>query len=179
MPLSKILSESVDLSDNFNFTGQLQQNGAGIGETNKPYFRAYNDHTQNIGTAGANIKVENNTVVLDSSSAFNTTNYRFQPQTAGKYIIFGVVTMYSTTSTYRFGDIYIYKNGSQASRGSGLDFSGNYGYRISPFINDIITLNGSSDYVELYVRGYAGGTTAYVEGSSDNTWFGGYFLSST
>ena len=173
---SKIQAESMNLADTYAFTGTV----TGAGESNKPYFRAYCDHTQNIGTAGANTKIEIDTEVLDSAGAYDpTTNYRFTPQTAGKYIIFGAVTMYSTNSTYRFGDIYIYKNGSQVSRGSGTDFSANYGYRIQPYINDIVTLNGSTDYVELYVRGYAGGTTVNVEGSLQNTWFGGYFLSTT
>jgi len=176
MAIDKIQSESINLADNFAFTGTV----TGAGESNKPYFRAYMNGTQNLGTGGTTTKIEMNTEVLDSAGAYDhSTNYRFTPQTAGKYIIFGCVTMYSSNSTYRYGDIYIYKNGSEASRGSGTDFSANYGYRIQPYINDIITFNGSSDYVEIYVRGYAGGTAVNAEGSNSNSWFGGYFLSTT
>ena len=35
MAFSKIIAESMDLTDAYNFTGTLQQNGAGIGGDNK------------------------------------------------------------------------------------------------------------------------------------------------
>ena len=34
MAFSKIIAESMDLSDSYNFTGTLQQNGASIGGVN-------------------------------------------------------------------------------------------------------------------------------------------------
>ena len=40
MAFSKIIAESMDLTDAYNFTGTLQQNGASIGGVNTPYFYA-------------------------------------------------------------------------------------------------------------------------------------------
>ena len=48
MPFNKIIAESMDLTDAYNFTGTLQQNGANIGGANTPYFEAYIGSNQTL-----------------------------------------------------------------------------------------------------------------------------------
>ncbi len=87
MALSKIQSESINLADNFAFTGTV----TGAGGANTPYFLAYrNGNTTQ--TNNTDTKTTLNAETFDSASAFDsTTNYRWTPQTAGKYWIFGQV----------------------------------------------------------------------------------------
>ena len=108
MPLSKIISESVDLSDNFNFTGTLQQNGAGICGDNKPAFYSELSSNQVIGDAG-DVKVQFNTEILDTDNAYdNSSNYRFTVPSGegGKYFIFTGLTIYGTV-VYSVFDCYL------------------------------------------------------------------------
>ena len=88
MAFSKIIAESMDLTDTFNFTGTLQQNGGSIGETNIPYFdvkpssnNAYSDNTSHT--------VILNTVNKDTASGFNNSTYKYTVQSgqAGQYVI--------------------------------------------------------------------------------------------
>ena len=51
MAFSKIIAESMDLTDAYNFTGTLQQNGAGIGGANTPAFSVYLGSSQTISDA--------------------------------------------------------------------------------------------------------------------------------
>ena len=81
MALSKIQSESINLADNFAFTGTV----TGAGESNAPYFQAYRGSSTQSISAGSWTKVQINTEIVDSANAYdNSTNYRFTPQTAAK-----------------------------------------------------------------------------------------------
>ena len=61
--------------------------GAGAGESNDPSFHAYNPQNGNIATS-TNVVISNNTELFDSSSAYDTTTYRFTPQVAGYYFLY-------------------------------------------------------------------------------------------
>ena len=144
----------------------------GVGGVNTPAFLAYNSSAQNI-SGSTYTKVSIDTEVYDTANAFdNSSNYRFTPQTAGKYFVYGAV--YHNWSS-GWGDqqrTAIYKNGSiyaewfNAQNGTG---SGQYG---TLYIATTVVMNGSSDYLELY--GFSNATGASFNGNSEDTYFGAY-----
>jgi hypothetical protein len=179
MAIDKIQSESINLADNFAFTGTV----TGAGESNAPYFEAYQSSNTGYLSNNTYIKVQCNTEVVDSAGAYDsTTNYRFTPQTAGKYFIYGNVRS-NANGNSRLRDAYadIYLNGSRY-RESRVNFADNYTRETNVFTSAIITMNGSSDYVELYsvVNDSSGNNQGYFAGSEGSTTnFGGFLLSTT
>jgi hypothetical protein len=106
---------------------------------NGPVFRAYQSSSQSFG-ANSPTKINLQTEDFDTNSNFSSS--RFTATVAGYYSIFGAVEMSS------FSDrliAIIYKNNSAYSRGSQ---SGAGGY-VSQ-VSDVVYLNGSTDYIELY-----------------------------
>ena len=87
MAIDKIQSESINLADNFAFTGTV----SGAGQNNAPYFHARLGSDQSVGYTGNTTKIALNTEILDSASAYDTSTYRFTPQTAGKYFFYGQI----------------------------------------------------------------------------------------
>lgn len=143
------------------------------GGVNTPAFRATMSASQSV-TAGTLTKVAFNTETFDTDSCYDTTLYRFTPTTAGKYFVYlGIYYDHgggNPTSYYTL----IYKNGSafestyQGQIGTDI---GQYGSGIT--VNSIVTMNGSTDYIEAYGRQI--GTTSATFGSI-NTFFGAYRL---
>jgi hypothetical protein len=139
--------------DTTNIIGTLQNNGAAVGGTNTPAFEAY------LGGSGGQAisdntvtKVEANTEVYDTDSAYDTSTYRFTPQTAGKYLVYGSIQN-EAGSNSELAETFLYfkLNGSNIFETQN-DYSANPGR--SDIINGsiIVDMNGSSDYVELYGR---------------------------
>lgn len=152
----------------------------GISGQNYPAFEAYLSAGQD-STDDANVKVQLDTVILDTDSCFdNTTNYRFTPTVAGKYYVYGSVVGSSTggASTIVHVYSYIYKNGS-AYKFSTIDFRNNYGNQAGPAVSAIIDMNGSTDYLELYGSIDTTSGTPRFNGSSDRrTYLGAYRIGS-
>lgn len=132
---------------------------------NMPAFSAYANATQTI-TTGVFTKVQINTKVFDTATAFDaTTNYRFTPLVAGYYQINGAV-QYASIGTNQLA--MIYKNGTEFYRGF-------QGAAISMSVSGLIYMNGSTDYVELYTYATGGGT---LNSGSVNTFFNGCLVRS-
>jgi hypothetical protein len=144
----------------------------GFGGANTPAFFAYDTSAQSLSD-NVNTKADLATEVLDTDGNFASN--RFTPTTAGKYFLFGkTVAGASTYNKNRNSGVSIYKNGSQ------IDYTETFftpygnttgGTTIAPFISAIIDMNGSSDYVELYVQ------VNSLDGSNiscEKTVFGGY-----
>ena len=119
-------------------------------------------------------KIAFNSEVFDTDSCFDpSSNYRFTPTTSGKYFF---------SAQWGNGDggpraqwISIYKNGSEAFT--------NYFYAqdsstiddFTPTINGIIDMNGSSDYVEFYMKQLIGsGSGVQLVAGDKTTWAYGY-----
>jgi hypothetical protein len=157
---------------------------SGVGQTNTPYFNARLGTDQDIGYTGAYTKIEINTEYFDSAGAFDTSNYRFTPQTAGKYFVFGQCAFETTSSSNNTNNLVatlvaIYKNGSnvayqQIDRGGQLYSA----YKRTMGVSTIVDMNGSSDYLELYGRGNSNnaGSTRVAADSAGSTFFGAYLL---
>jgi hypothetical protein len=186
MALSKIDTNAIaddaidntklDLTSNYAFTGTI----TGAGQNNTPYFLATRDSTaQDIGYTGVFTKLQFNGEIHDSDSAYDhTTNYRFTPQTAGKYAIFLNARLDATVSqnTQPHLRTAIYKNGSttiaqQVFRGSSSQRS----FVISLY--GLVDLNGSTDYIEAfgYSNDVSSGSTELAHGIASSS-FGGYLL---
>jgi len=86
MAFSKIIAESMDLTDAYNFTGTLQQNGASIGGNNKPFFQASRSSDQSLSDSTLTAIVSNQEY-LDTGSLYDTSTGKFTMDStnAGKY----------------------------------------------------------------------------------------------
>jgi len=128
-------------------TEVAQFNANGFKPATLPIFSAYQSSLQAI-TNNSNTKLTMDTETLDTLDDYDTTNYRYTPSVAGYYNIGGRVQM---TPGATAGEVFIwvYKNGSAHIRLAG-----------SPMVNSTfpspassypIYMNGTTDYVELYV----------------------------
>ena len=106
MAIDKIQSESINLADNFAFTGTV----SGAGGDNKPAFYAY----ASSGTAcssGADTKIIFQTEIYDTDGKYDTSNGRFTPTVAGKYFVAAQIMLVSAQDGANYQCI-IKKNGS-------------------------------------------------------------------
>ena len=162
-----------------NVAGTITNSGTatGFGGTNTPAFEAYLGSNTGFLTNNSYVKVQCNTEVYDTDSAYdNSTNYRFTPQTAGKYYVYGAVgTNSNGDDRLRNSYATIYKNGSQY-RDATFNHSGNPGRTDTVFVSAILDMNGSSDYVELYgaVNDNSGSNQGYFLATDKITYFGAY-----
>jgi hypothetical protein len=146
------------LNDSIITQSELATGVAGTG----PAFSAYLNSTQAF-TAGVWTKVQLNAEEWDTNNNFDsTTNYRFTPTVAGYYQINCEVASHASTFS---GANYlsVYKNGSQYK----ISYLSTYG---APTLATLVYLNGSTDYVELYLNI---GTSQNMNASSAYTFMNG------
>lgn len=153
MPLSKIEQSSVN------------SGVAGTGPAFSAYFTGSQTINDNVST-----KVILNNETFDTNSCFDsTTNYRFTPNVAGYYSITGTVYL-STPSNYVTAQLG--KNGSIIKVGAQ---AGNGAYLYGSTVTDTVYLNGTTDYVELYI--YQGtGTSKSLSSGSLYNYFSGFMV---
>ncbi len=169
MAFSKIIAESMDLTDTYAFTGTV----TGAGEANSPAFVAYANANQSISDR-TTTKVAFNAEHLDTDGAYDTSNYKFVVPSggAGKYFLSAGFNSNGSTTT----KVYIYILVNNTATVSSMRFENiKYGDNDS-FIqmNRIVTL-AVADYVEVYVRQEQGSTSSL---QSDGSWFQGFKISS-
>ena len=146
--------------------------GAGAGESNDPSFHAYNPQNGSIATS-TNVVISNNTELFDSSSAYDTSNYRFTPQVAGYYFLYANIRYQSSTTNFDRINLVLNKNGSAilASRNNNRDYS-------TAGVSGIVQANGSSDYFDMQSYQNSGGTIA-ITTAAEYTYFGGFLIKKT
>jgi hypothetical protein len=135
----------------------LTNNGTATGfAANTPAFEAYTTGLQAI-TENAYVKMTFATEVFDTAGAYdNSSNYRFTPQTAGKYFVYAKGT--ADPSSYENGRtaiLKIYKNGSaleytKYDTMTGGNSSADGFTSATPNARAVVDMNGSSDYLEAY-----------------------------
>ena len=142
----------------------VDANGRVAMPNNVVAFSAYQSSAQSI-SSGSWTKVQFQTKEYDTISGFdNTTNYRFQPTVSGYYQIDGRFI----GSTSNITGVSIYKNGT-AYKG------GNWGPNLTASIaSGLVYLNGSTDYVELYV--FVGVSLSGGATTTDGTYFQGALI---
>jgi len=118
-------------------------------------------------------KINVNTEVFDTDGCYdNTTNYRFTPTVAGKYYVYWSCSGIASNNNVINSNVFIYFNGSQyngASIAGNAVMSGGSSTAIAT-----IDFNGSTDYVEFYLKvdassgavradhNFSGGNTTYA-----------------
>ena len=125
----------------------------GFGESNTPYFRAVRSANQTISNL-TDTKVQYDTEDFDSDNAYdNSSNYRFTPQTAGKYYFKHNVLVNSFSGSTGAGYYIqpkIKKNGAVIQQFQAYDFRSG-GKDMYAQCSIIVNMNGSSDYVEAWI----------------------------
>ena len=134
--------------------------------SNGPAFRAYPASSQSIPNA-TDTKIILASEIADSNSNF--ANSRFTPTVAGYYLIKGSVGYAADRLAIA---AYIFKNGSSYSVGVRVNADTYY-----TSVIDILYLNGSTDYVELYTR-QVSGVSSGTDLSSAVTNFSGCLIRS-
>ena len=148
---------------------------------NTPAFHAFISSNQSVSNA-TDTKGQFDTELFDTDNAYdNSTNYRFTPQTSGKYFIYTQIRLDSGSNNdnINYCFVEILKNGSTATS-TILDFrTDRDGRKFTVCSSTILDMNGSTDYVEA--RGNISASyTADLKftGNSDGSlsYFGGYKL---
>jgi hypothetical protein len=126
---------------------------------NMPAFSATITANQTL-TASTITKLTFNNETFDTNSNYDpTTNYRFTPTVAGYYqinaaILFSDAALNNTTIS-----AYLYKNGVSYAILRGLSSAGNY---VSLTLSYIVSMNGTTDYLEIYAQSSANNGIAYA-----------------
>ena len=172
MAFSKIIAESMDLSDSYNFTGTLQQNGASIGGNNKPYFHGRLNANQNVNSGSGTLAQF--TADLDTASGWDSSNYRWVVPSgeAGKYYISMALMGESADSNkvswvamqiWKNSDAIFYAENKTTSGNSGTDHTNNI------FTSGVFNL-AVGDQIKFYGTVYVvSGQARFVGGSISPT----------
>ena len=147
---------------------------SGIGGVNTPAFEAYLASTQVISNTTVT-KININTERFDTANAYdNSSNYRFTPQTAGKYFVYAHLNLQTNGKKLANAIPSIKKNGSGYTQ-SASNFANNTTSTTAIGISNVITMNGSSDYLELfaYIEVYDG-AEARITPEVAGSYFGAY-----
>lgn len=139
---------------------------------NGPAFIAHKNGTDQTGVSDATAtKVTFGTEVTDTNANYDTGNSRFTPTVAGYYLISARVLITGTNPAEPV--IAIYKNG--AAYAWGPQWTTDNG-NATVGVNAIISMNGSTDYVEIYGYANVGSGTVTFGGDALFTQFEGCFL---
>ena len=114
-----------------------------------PAFSASRTGADQSVTTATWTKAQFNNEIFDTASCYDpTTNYRFTPNVAG-YYLFMMNPLVGVTGS--FTDLYIqfYINGAGNNQYTFMVPSGS---SVSPTLQTIIYMNGTTDYVEAYIR---------------------------
>ena len=133
-----------------------------------PAFQANNPQNGSVAN-NTEVLLSFNTEIYDTDSAYDTSTYRFTPQTAGKYFVYANCRWQTSTNTATRLNLAIKKNGSTdviAARNNNTDYS-------TVGCSGIVDMNGSSDYLGVYSYQNTGNTTA-ISTESYLTFFGAY-----
>nr|BAR39595.1 complement C1q protein [uncultured Mediterranean phage uvMED] len=146
-----ITPTDMDLSGTYAFTGTV----TGAGGNMKPSFFAYLGGSGGQAVSDNTVtKVQCNTEVLDTDNCYDSsTNYRFTPNVAGKYFLYGSIqTETGTNSDLNDSYFYFKKNGSANILESVNIYANGFGRQDIITGSIVVDANGSSDYFEMYGR---------------------------
>jgi len=143
-----------------------------------PAFFAFLNSDQSSIADSTSTKINVNDEVFDTDNCYdNTTNYRFTPNVAGKYLFQAALILESTTDS-NMVDMsgFIIKNGTNVAQ-SQTNPSTNYGRKFTQTLSVVLEANGTTDYFELWAYGdVGGGLTSTAKGVSGRyaTYFGAF-----
>jgi len=124
---------------------------------NGPAFSAYVGSNQSVSHA-TYTKLSVNTEEFDTNSNYDSvTNYRFTPTVAGYYQVNGQIAL---NGGWTSAILMVFKNGSRFKDGVSPNGASMFYVNVAT----LVYLNGSTDYIELYVY-QATGSTQTVSGT--------------
>ena len=145
--------------------GTVLTSASNVAQKGVPAFSAYQSSAQTIAQ-NVVTKVALQSKEFDTSSAFdNTTNYRFQPTTAGYYFINAGIGVDSSPQNFQ---VLIYKSGLGNKVGT------NAASQYWGVASSLLYLNGTTDYVELYT--YFGGGSFNLVANINLTYLQGHLV---
>jgi hypothetical protein len=145
---------------------------SGLSVANTPAFAAYMSTDQSVAD-NTEVKATINTEVIDTASCYDsTTNYRFTPNVAGKYVI-GATTRHSNWTANRAFIVVKFNNAVQ-NNGFSCEV-GNSGPYEDHGWSKVITFNGTTDYVECFFYQDSGSSKSF-QGENYGTYFWGFKL---
>ena len=144
-------------------SGALTLNNAAL--KNTPAFRAFHNTTQNVSTATLTT-LSFNSETFDSDGTYNTSNGRFTPGVAGKYVIFANVRD-DDTNSYQY-EIEIRTSAENA-------IAKHVVVNANKDSNSVYTIADLSadEYVFVTLYHSQGGTRTFFGGTAE-AYFGGF-----
>ena len=162
------------IQDTSGNTAMMINDSGVMTQPTKPMFLSYG--ASNIALANDTwVKVQFNDEQYDIGSYYDpTTNYRYTPLVAGKYLIIGrgYIT-YGSAATENIR-IAIYKNGSDYTKYN--DYGGSTQSYGTVQIVSLIDMNGTSDYLEIYVRQNTSSDGVYYANQNQGGEFSGFLV---
>jgi len=141
----------------------LHKTGDVVAQAGVPAFRAYPSVIQSISNGTETLLIFD-IETFDTTSAYDTSTYKFQPGVAGYYAITINAAVGSGANVlpvlYKNGSRYNYTAISSADRATGTS---------------LVYLNGTTDYVQPYLYQNSGGTRN-TNGGSENMFFQGFLV---
>jgi hypothetical protein len=135
-------------------------------------FSVYRNGTQSI-SASTSTKVQFNVEDFDTNNNFDsTTNYRFTPTVAGYYQVSAFIR-FTSVSTAQVCNAQIHKNGSTYFSGN-QQTADSFG-QSDRFVGGLLYLNGTTDYVEVFVS-HTDSVSRNVASGSTVSWFNGILV---
>ncbi len=143
--------------------------------SNTPAFHVRLTSNQDVSDA-AQTKVNFNEVTIDTNSCWDSSNYRFTPTVAGKYYVFAQVSCQGTANNVLSEAMASFRiNGVRRVTGSMTSNTSTFQSFFSAQVAHIFTLNGSSDYVEVFGRcDVSSSTPQFTPSHEFATYFMGY-----
>ena len=169
---SKLANSSITLNGSAVSLG----GSATVGGDNKSAFQAYLSSSQSISDSTWT-KVQFNTEQFDTNNDYdNSSNYRFTPSVAGKYYIYSAIKPETGANDNNIDMVQL------KIRRNGVDFSGmlfdfrtdSDGRKFVVTSSNVMDMNGSSDYAEVYGYLKCGTGTRIFAGGQDVSYFGGF-----
>jgi len=131
---------------------------------NIPMFKAHLNSAQTIATSTLT-KLQFDTESFDTNSWYDSsTNYRYTPLKAGKYLVIGRLRYNNNNTGER--SLHIYKNGAVDSL-IAIYCSASGEIPIVE-ITSLVDMNGSTDYLELFTNQTTGGNADTTTGAVNN-----------
>lgn len=154
---------------------QIQSNINAMSATVGSFEVDRNGTDQTGLTASANNAIVWTNANVNNQSWFSTSTGKYTPQSAGTYMVVLSILVNGGTSG-ETGQAIIYKNGSMLKAGLYFNTSGNAGSGTVSYCLGIVTMNGTTDYLQAYAYLPAGITT--LRGNVDRTNFQAWRISS-
>jgi hypothetical protein len=150
----------------------IGSDGAGNLTTQKMGYPAFKADTSGTSVANqTNVKLQFNNEIFDTNGNYdNSTNYRFTPSVAGKYILIANARVLSLGDA-KEANLQVRKNGDYVAYQVQKDIAG-AGGEVNLSVSVIMESDGSADYFEVFMYQNSGST------KSPDCSFAGYRIGS-